>query len=229
MTIKHINSILLAFSLIVILVACKNDASVKKESASVIETTETIDSTLIKFGIDKLDPEKMGGLTLGESAPNFAVDVLGGNTFNLAETLENQEVLLVFYRGYWCGYCQRHLGELEEKLQDFEDKGIKVIAITPESPEYAEKSIEKSDLSIDIIPDQGYEIMKQYKVLFEVNEFYLDKLAGYEIDYDKDPVSGKTFFPVPATYLIGKDGKVKFAHYDPDYSQRSDVEALLNM
>ena len=228
MNIKQIKSTSLTLTLVISLFACKNATSLKTETTAT-EKIETIDSTLIKFGIDKLNDELMGGLSLGDTAPDFSASVLGDQTFNLAETLKNQEVLLVFYRGYWCGYCQRHLAELEDHLQDFEDNGIKVIAITPESPEYAEKSIEKSDLSIDIIPDKGYEIMKKYKVLFEVNDFYLDKLAGYEIDYDKDPVTGKTFFPVPATYLIGKDGKVKFVHYDPDYSQRSDVEALLNM
>lgn len=223
-------SIITALTVGLVFGACQNNASTTDvQTAAVEEITMEKDTTLEKFGVNSLSNNVLGGLQIGDIAENFSANTVNGSTFNLAETLKNQEVLLVFYRGYWCGYCQRHLSKLEEHLQEFEENGTKVVAITPERPEYAMKSVEKSELSLDIIPDKDYEIMKKYNVLFEVNDDYLEKLVKYEIEYDTDPVTGKTFFPVPATYLIGKDGKIKFAHYDPDYSKRSDVEALLGV
>jgi len=222
-------SLFLVLGLGIVFGACQNNGTNEVQTETKAEVMIEKDTTLEKFGVNSLSDNALGGLKVGDSVEDFSGKTVDGTTFNLNETLANQEVLLVFYRGYWCGYCQKHLSELEENLTDFEERGIKVLAVTPESPEYAMKSVEKSDLNIDIIPDQGYEIMKKYNVLFEVNEDYLEKLAKYEIEYDTDPVTGKTFFPIPATYLIGKDGKVKFAHYDPDYSKRSDVEELLKV
>ena len=220
---------LMAGLLTISLMACQSNSGKQTSEVKNEETSVEKDTLLEQYGINTLSDYEVGGLQLGDIAADFSALTVSGDSFSLSKTLESQKVLIVFYRGYWCGYCQKHLSELEEYLSLFTDRGIKVVAITPESPEYAMKSVEKSELSLDIIPDSGYEIMKKYNVLFEVNQDYLDKLAKYEIDYDTDPETGKTFFPLPATYLVGKDGKIKFVHFDPDYSKRSDLEALLRV
>lgn len=168
-------------------------------------------------------------LEIEDRAPQITARDQNGKAINSKEILENEKILLVFYRGNWCPYCKKHLGELEKNLNALKEKGVFVLVVTPESEEKTRETQEKFKTSFSIVHDSGNQIMKDYKVAFEVNEVnvpnYYDKVTELVNEYNSET---DKVLPVPATYLIGTDGKIEYVHYDPNYKNRSDISEIVN-
>ena len=177
--------------------------------------------------IEKSDPTKPEGLKVGDEAPQITGIDQNGTKVNLQEILKTKEVVLVFYRGQWCPYCNRELSKINEELKAINAKGATVIAITPETAENIQKTIEKTKTSFGIVEDKGLAIMKSYKVSFGVDDETISKYKKYGIDFEKANGANVANLPVPATYIIGKDGKIKYVFFNPDYSKRASVEEII--
>ncbi len=167
------------------------------------------------------------GLKVGEIAPQLTGIDQNGKKINLKEILEKGEVVLVFYRGQWCPYCNKELSAINDELQTINTKGATVIAITPETAENINKTIEKTNVLFSIIQDDGLTIMKNYKVNFTVDEVTLTKYKNYGIDFEKVNGSNGSNLPIPATYIIDKNGKIKYVFFDPDYKKRASVKDII--
>ena len=167
-------------------------------------------------------------LEVGEQAPHIAATDQNGKTIDSREILENDKILLVFYRGNWCPHCKKHLGELEKNLGALKEKGVFVLVVTPESEEKTRETQEEFKTSFSIVHDSENRIMKDYKVAFEVNQTnvpnYYDKITELVNEYNSE---SEKVLPVPATYLIGTDGKIEYVQYDPDYKNRSDISQIV--
>ena len=163
---------------------------------------------------------------IGDQAPTFSGVDQNGQTYS-SEALRTQgeKVLVLFYRGYWCPYCQNHLKELDEQFKSFEKKGIQVLVISPEKPEKMEETSSELENEIPLIYDQGNAIMSAFGVAFELEDSF-SKWTLKRVD-EYNAVDNRVL-PVPATYLIGEDGKIEYVHYDPNYHKRSNLEDLLN-
>ncbi len=169
-------------------------------------------------------------LQVGEMAPEISGIDQFNKEINSKTILEDHKILLLFYRGNWCPYCKKHLKNLSENLERLTEKGYYVMVVTPEKVEKTKETSEKVKANYSIIHDKGNKIMNNYKVAFEVNDknvtsyygFTKSKIAKYnEVDNNT--------LPVPATYIIDKNGKISFVHYDPDYSKRASIEDIINM
>lgn len=180
------------------------------------------------FGITVNEMAVLGGLEVGDAAPEITANIRN-EPFLLSQALKKGKVLLVFYRGYWCGVCNRHLEEFEEDLSKLTDRGIQVIAVSPEETMHVDKTMAQTGTSIPVISDFDGKIMKDYKVFYEVADDYIAKLNKY-IQKDLAEVNGqeKAALPVPATYLINQNQKVEFVHYDINYRNRANVQDVLN-
>ena len=179
------------------------------------------------IGFSQIDSDY---LKVGEVAPSInGVDQFD-KVINSSDILKENKILLLFYRGNWCPYCRKHLKLLQENLEELTNKGYYVIVVSPEKPEKTEETSEKIKATFSIIHDVDNTIMKAYKVAFEVNK---ENVKSY-YDYTRNKVKkynqeDNNTLPVPATYIIGKDGKVAFVHYDPDYTNRKDLQEILSM
>ena len=103
-----------------------------------------------------------------------------------------------------------------------------MLAITPETAENVKKTIEKTKTDFPVLEDVGLAIMKSYKVSFAVDNKTVSRYKGYGIDFDKANGSNGANLPVPATYIIGTDGKVKYAFFNTDYKKRASVKDILD-
>jgi peroxiredoxin len=168
-------------------------------------------------------------LEVGQQAPRIKATDQNGKSIDSKVILENEKILLVFYRGNWCPHCKKHLGELEKNLTALKEKGVFVLVVTPESVEKTKETQEKFNTSFSIVHDSGNQIMKDYKVAFEVNESnvpnYYDKITELVDEYNSE---SEKVLPVPATYLIGTDERIEYVQYDPDYKNRSDISEIVN-
>lgn len=167
------------------------------------------------------------GLKVGDKAPEFIAKNSDGKEINLKQLLkENKSVVLFFYRGQWCPYCNKHIKDLQDSLTNLSDKGTYVLGVTPESDESIAKTKGKTKASFSLISDREYKIMKSYKVDFVMEESLVTKYKGYGIDVAKNNGALEAVLPVPATYIIGKNGKIKFVQFDKDYKKRASVKEL---
>ena len=167
------------------------------------------------------------GLKAGDTAPDFSGKDQNGKIFRLSEALKQGEVVMLFYRGQWCPYCNKQLSHFSDSLAMLTAKGAMLLAITPETAENVKKTIEKTKTSFPVIEDEGMAIMKLYKVNFAVDEKTITKYKGYGIDFDKANGTNAANLPVPATYIIGKDRKIKFVFFNTDYRKRASVDDIL--
>lgn len=165
-------------------------------------------------------------LQVGSVAPFFEAKDQNGSLVSLKNLTNKGEVVLIFYRGQWCPYCNRELKHLEDSLSFITDKGASVIAVTPETTDNVDKTIEKTKATYSILSDNGLKIMKAYKVAFNVDQETIDKYKTYGIDFDKANGSNGAVLPVPAVYIIDKNGKIKYAYFDTDYRNRASIKDL---
>ncbi|MEN8125397.1 MAG: peroxiredoxin-like family protein [Bacteroidota bacterium] len=167
-------------------------------------------------------------LEIGDDAPNISGIDQNGQAINSDKILRNDKILLVFYRGYWCPHCRKHLASLQENFKALTDKGVYVIVVTPETIEKTQETSKKLNTGFSIVHDVDNKIMKDYKVAFEVNKEnipnYYSVVSKRVVAYN---VENNNVLPVPATYLIDKNGKITYVQYDPNYKNRSDFNEIL--
>src|ERR1700754_323526 len=106
------------------------------------------------------------GLQVNDVAPSFTAKDQNGNAVSLAEQLKKGPVVLVFYRGQWCPFCNKQLKKLEDSLSLIQGKGATLIAVTPETPESIKMTAEKTKASYPLLFDDGMKIMKSYDVAY---------------------------------------------------------------
>ena len=172
--------------------------------------------------------EKPEGLFINSKAPDFKAIDQYGNEIRLKDVLKDSLVVLIFYRGQWCPYCNRQLKKIEDSLQLIRGKGAKLIAVTPEKPEFISKTIEKTKASFPLLYDKEMKIMKAYGVAFEVDERAVSRYKNADIDLmEANGQKDKVYLPVPAAYIINKEGTIVYRFFDTDYKKRATVEMIL--
>jgi len=172
--------------------------------------------------------DKPEGLFINSKAPDFKVKDQSGNEISLKELRKKGPVVIVFYRGYWCPYCNKELTRFQDSLQFLTEKGAQVVAITPEGAEGVAKTIEKTKASFPILSDADMKIAKNYQVSFAVDDKTLARYKNADIDLlANNGQKEKAFLPVPAVYIVNKDGVVTFRYFDADYRKRVFVKDIL--
>jgi peroxiredoxin len=167
------------------------------------------------------------GLNVNDKAPNFKVKSNSGSMVSLKKELKKGPVVLIFYRGQWCPFCNKQLKKLEDSLSFITAKGAQVFAITPETGENVMKTVEKTKASFPVLSDSGMTIMTAYKVAFKVDDKTVEKYKGYGIDFDKANGANGANLPVPAVYIISKKGVITYRYFDTDYTKRASVKEIL--
>lgn len=168
------------------------------------------------------------GLFIHSKAPDFKAKDQNGKEVRLKDLLKKGKVVLVFYRGHWCPYCNKYLKKLEDSLQLIKDKGATLVAITPELPENISKTIEKTKADYSILYDEGLKIMKAYDVEFEVPENTITRYRNSGIKIEENNGKNGNFLPIPATYVIDKESTITFRYFQSDYKKRPSVKEILD-
>lgn len=189
------------------------------------KTVLLITGLLISYLINaQQSPE---GLFINSKAPDFRAKDQTGMEIHLKDVLKKGKVVLLFYRGQWCPYCNRQLKKIEDSLQLIIGKGATVIAVTPEKPENITKTIEKTSATYSILFDDGLKIMNAYNVSFEVPENTLTRYKNTGIDIEKNNGTNGKYLPVPAVYIINKESTITYRFFEPDYKKRPSVQEIL--
>src|SRR6266542_2021959 len=183
------------------------------------------------IGINLNAQEKPEGLFINSKAPDFKAKDQNGNEIVLRDIRKKGPVVLLFYRGYWCPYCSKELQKLEDSLSLIKAKGAQLIAVTPEKQEGIAKTIEKTKASYSIIADEDSKIMKAYSVAYQVDDKTVSryKMANIDLASNNEQKPGSVIFlPVPAVYIINKDGEISYRFFNPDYKNQAPVKDILD-
>lgn len=168
------------------------------------------------------------GLFIASKAPDFKAKDQSGKEIRLKELLKEGKVVLVFYRGQWCPYCNKQLSRLQDSLSLIKEKGATLVVVTAEKPEHIAKTIEKTKAGYSILYDEGAKIMKAYDVEFEVPENTVTRYRNSGIDLVKINAEDGKYLPVPAVYIIDKESTVTYRFFEADYKKRPSVKELLD-
>lgn len=172
------------------------------------------------------------GLAVADQAPEFSLPDATGRAVSLRERLSAGPVVLVFYRGEWCPYCNTFLRALQAALPDIASRGASLIAVSPQSPDHSLSITEKAELAFDVLSDVDQAVIRAYKLQFtlpaDLQDVHLNVFQNDLRDHNADR---SWQLPVPATFVIDRDRVVRAAHVSADYRTRmepSDILAALD-
>ena len=161
------------------------------------------------------------GLPIGDRAPDFSLPDATGRPVSLRERLSTGPVVLVFYRGEWCPYCNTYLRALQAALPEMAARGASLIAVSPQSPDHSLSITEKAGLGFDVLSDVDQAVIRAYRVQFTVPSDLQDLHVNVFNADLRDHTADRTWqLPVPATFVIDRDGVVRAAHVSADYRTR---------
>lgn len=163
---------------------------------------------------------------LGDDAIDFTLKNALGNDVNLKDYLAKGPVVLIWYRGGWCPYCNITLHELQEQMPNFKALNATVLALSPEVPDKSITTAEKHDLEFEVLSDVGNKVGKEYGVVYSLTNEVADI---YQSNFDLHTYNGDESdeLPLAATYVIDQDGKIQYAFLDEDYRNRAEPSDIL--
>lgn len=173
-------------------------------------------------------------IKIGEKAPNFELPNALGAPISLSNLLIEGPLVITFYRGSWCPYCNLQLRALQGKLPEIQKLGATLVAISPEVPDASMTKNEISKMEFVVLSDQDANVASQYGVAWEVPEFLLEHMRiDRNLDLKKINNGNSSILPIPATFVLGIDGIIRWSYVNVDYRTRSEpeeiIEALKNL
>ncbi|SDP26222.1 Peroxiredoxin [Paenibacillus sp. yr247] len=169
------------------------------------------------------------GLKEGDKAPNFTLANPLGEPVNLYDELAKGPVVLTFYRGSWCPFCNIQLRAYQQLLPEIEKLGGQLIAVTPQSPDNSLSHKEKEELTFQVLSDSNGRVVDSYKILYEVPDYLQDVFKNkFGLDLTEFNKTDRWILPVPATFIIDKEGIVRRAHVNPDFMKRMESQEIID-
>jgi peroxiredoxin len=179
-------------------------------------------TTLVQRGIAQQS------VKVGEKAPDFTLPDVFGKQITLSDLLKQGPVVVTFYRGEWCPFCNLQLRAYQQILPHIQALGASLVAISPQTPDHSLSTVEKKELTFTVLSDVGNIVAREYRLVFVLEEtiraFYTSigsNLPSFNADTSWE-------LPMPATFLVAQDGTVRLAFVDEDFTHRLEPRALLH-
>ncbi len=204
----------------------QDDLDAKKAGWAAKATDEK--KSLYADGIEAIVKDRIlpNAKNVDDKAPNFKLTNAIGDTVQLSDYLKEGKVILTWYRGGWCPYCNLTLRSLQQSLPDFKAKGANLIALTPELPDKSISTAEKHNLEFEVLSDIGNSVAREYGVVFTL----IPELAeSYQNGFDLHAYNGdeSNELPLAATYIINEEGIIEYAFLHKDYRYRAEPSEIL--
>jgi peroxiredoxin len=171
-------------------------------------------------------------VVVGKKIADFVLPNAKGAKVSLYEELKSGPVVVSFYRGGWCPFCNTQLAGYQARLEDIKVAGGQLIAVSPEVPSKTELTMVKNKLSFKVLSDADNKIAEQYGLVFTLPaekadgmNKWLKETTGSDLA-EFNGVEGNRL-PIPATFVIGTDGVVTYLFKNPDYKQRADLDDVI--
>lgn len=166
---------------------------------------------------------------VGDVAPGFSLKNATGKKVSLEDELAKGPVVLTWYRGGWCPYCNITMAAMQEVLPEIKASGASLIALTPELPDMTLNTKEKNGLEFEVLTDLNHKVAKDYGLLFKLTP-EVERLYGkfFNLTEFNGEEAGTDTLPLAATYIIGQDGKILWSFLHHDYHFRAEPRDIVN-
>lgn len=193
----------------------------KQAPAEVLATLGAELKKLAESGIAR------GALQVGARAPDFELPNARGGSSSLSSLLAKGPAVVTFYRGGWCPFCDMQLRAYEEVLADIHDLGAELVAISPQTPDFAAADIDNKRLTFPVLTDAHNAVARRYGLVFQLSEALRRLQEGFGNPIPKFNGDDSWELPMPGTFVLDHAGIVCMAHVDPDYTKRLEPAAIL--
>lgn len=193
---------------------------VRENALPFAEAYDDLSVRLSSAGAGSTAPE------VGDEMPPFALPDWQGRIHGLEDLLARGPVLVSFNRGHWCPYCRVELNAFKQAHREFAANGVQVVSIMPETREYVAKVAADMGPAILVLSDEGNGYALALNLVIWLGE-RVRSLQGLEFALEKSQGNSAYFVPLPATFVVGSDGRILARHIDPDFRVRMNVEEIL--
>jgi peroxiredoxin len=205
--------------------AFKTDFETRLAPPAVLAIMHRVTDELIASG------QAQRALKAGDRAPDFDLPDSDGKTVSSRDLLAKGPVVLTFYRGFWCPYCNFDLAALELARPEIEKRGASLVAVSQQTAANSRKSQRANNLAFPILADKGGALAHQFGIRWDVPDDL--KQVHKQVGADLEAFNGDESWtlPMPARYVIGQDGVIAYSEVNPDYTRRpepSDVFPVLD-
>jgi peroxiredoxin len=167
-------------------------------------------------------------LKVGDRAPAIVLANAKGTTIDVGTLLKKGPVIVAFYRGGWCPYCNLELRAYQEVLPQIVAAGASLVAISPEKPDDTVSTAEKNALTFEVLSDLGQKVGRAFGLVYQFTEELKSAYRGFNLDIPvRNGTPGEWALPVSATYVIDRNGLIVYAYTDVDYRDRADPREVL--
>lgn len=188
---------------------------------SVIDTMHRATEELIASGA------AVKALKAGNIAPLFALKGPDGRPVSSAELLAQGPLVVSFYRGIWCPYCNMELQALQEALPGFRELGANLVAISPQNPVNSRKSVRTNKLEFPILSDPGNQTAAAFGLCFALPDYLIELYKSRKNDLPAFNGDTSWTLPMPGRFVIGQDRVIRYAEVNPDYTHRPEPADML--
>lgn len=204
-------------------------SQLKEYRAGLLERAPQAAATTMSKATADLEQSGIIGnsLKVGEKAPDFELPGPTGKPVKLSALLANGPVVLNFYRGEWCPYCNLEIRAFQQMLPEFQQANAQVVAISPEQPDSSLTMQEKHDLKFPVLSDVGNTTARSYSLVFTLDAALRRLYKGFGIDIAARNGDDSFELPVPATYVVDASGTVRYAYANADYTKRAEPADVL--
>ncbi len=166
-------------------------------------------------------------LKVGDQAPDFTLEDPLGRPVALSTLLADGPVILAWYRGNWCPYCNIQLRDYQKKLDRITAAGGQLVAISPETPDNALTMEEKNDLEFKVVSDLGNQVGKRYGIVYQIPKSLWSLYGPEGLDLAKYNGDDSMELPLGVTYIVKQDGTIGYAFVSEDYTERAETDELI--
>ncbi len=166
-------------------------------------------------------------LKVGDTAPMFELPGADGVMVNFAEVLKSGPAVVSFYRGAWCPFCNLELRALQRELANAEAAGVTLVAISPNTPDTSADLVDENELSFPVLSDAENAVAKSFNLVYEMEEGLVEFYKAEGRDIATMNGSEVWELPVPATYVIGTDGVIRYAYVDLNHRARAEPSEVV--
>ena len=189
--------------------------------AARVAMMEAATAHLKKTGIESI------ALKMGDRAPSLSLPDAKGEQVSLNQLLLQGPVVAIFYRGGWCPYCNLELRAWQAHLSDLNSLGATLVAISPQTPDNSLSTAEKNDLAFPVLSDSDLVAAHGFGIAFSLPAELVELYRSVGNNLPELNGNGQWVLPVPATFVIDKNGVIQYAHVEADYRERAEPAKVL--
>lgn len=166
-------------------------------------------------------------LNVGAKMPSFSLKDIGGKTVDSDDLLKKNNLVIVFYRGAWCPFCNLYLQNLQKHAAQIKEAGGSIVAISVENPDNSSSVARKNELQFTVLSDPKLEVARKFGIVYQLPKETDETYKSRGLDVAKHNEMERAELPLGATYIVDQKGKIVYAFLETDYKKRAEPEVII--